>query len=401
MENIELEKAVNILLKEAGNDREYESVPLLEGLNRVCAEQIKAPFPQPPFSRSPLDGYAFAAISSTGASLKNEKYLYVDGEICAGSIWDKPVEKGHAVRLMTGAPIPKGCDCVLRQEDVKKEDERGIFITQQLKPYQNYCFCGEDIEKDTVLIKEKELVTAAHIGVLASMGIKKINVYRRARIGLLSTGDEIVDLGEKLLLGKIYNSNLYLIAARLTELGFVPRLLGILGDDPEVVAETIKKQADLDFILTTGGVSVGKKDIMHEVWPKLGAQRLFWRLKMKPGSPLLAYKKDNLLGIALSGNPFAALATFELVVRPVLLNFEHRQAGDLKRVKAILAEPFAKKSPGRRFVRANYDGERVHVSSKNASGMLFSAIGCNAFIDIAAGSDALPAGSLVDLVLLR
>lgn len=206
------------------------------------------------------------------------------------------------MRLMTGAAIPKGCDCVVRQEDVTVQDEC-ILVPYELHHHENYCFAGEDVRKGTLAVKRGTELTAAHLGVLASLGLGMVKVRRRPRIALASTGDELVLPGEPLRPGKIYNSNLYVLAGRLQELGFEPEVLGILPDDAEQAAAFIAGWREkVDLFLTTGGVSVGKKDIMHEVVRRIGT-RLFWRVCIKPGAPVIAYTAGDMLGIALSGNP--------------------------------------------------------------------------------------------------
>lgn len=287
----------------------------MEALGRILAEDAVATFDNPPFDRSPLDGYAFAASGTKGAQKEAPASFRIIGEECAGDFFAQEVPEGAAVRLMTGAAIPKGCDCVVRQEDVTVQDEC-ILVPYELHHHENYCFAGEDVRKGTLAVKRGTELTAAHLGVLASLGLGMVKVRRRPRIALASTGDELVLPGEPLRPGKIYNSNLYVLAGRLQELGFEPEVLGILPDDAEQAAAFIAGWREkVDLFLTTGGVSVGKKDIMHEVVRRIGT-RLFWRVCIKPGAPVIAYTAGDMLGIALSGNPFASYATFELLTRP-------------------------------------------------------------------------------------
>lgn len=387
---------------------------------RVAAMDIFAPISNPPFPRSPLDGYTFRAADTEKASEEHSVSLRVVGEICAGQVFPGIVQPGEAVRIMTGAKIPAGCDCVLRQEDARLRDAAGhlvddlrldrrlcaedgflVEVSYTLQQQQNYCPEGEDIEQGTCLLKKDSVLKAAHIGVLASMGIASLEVWKRPRIVLCSTGDELTMAGTPLEDGKIYNSNLYILAARLQELGFIVENLGILPDDAALVAARIRSFAgQADLFLTTGGVSVGKKDIMHAVVKQLPAKRIFWRMAMKPGAPALAYRCGSLLGIALSGNPFAALATFELLVRPVLAKLSRRPEVLCQRQRALLADDFLKASPGRRFLRANYQNGHVSLPGRNASGMLFSTMLCNALLDIPAGTPALHAGEEVEIVNL-
>ena len=401
MQDIELEQAIDLLLAHTVPVRETERVPLLDAVGRTAAEEVRAGFDNPPFDRSPLDGYTFAAASTRTAAAEHPVCLHVIGEECAGEFFTGAVGAGECVRIMTGGAIPKGCDCVVRQEDVR-EDGDVIHVPFSSEPYENYCYAGEDIKKGTLLVLKGQAITAAHIAVLASEGYGDVLVYRRVRVAVASTGDELLQPGEPLQPGRIYNSNLYLIAGRLKELGAEVMVLGAVPDDIERAAEVIASYAEhVDLFLTSGGVSVGKKDIMHGVVPALGAERLFWRVCMKPGAPAIAYTRGAMLGIALSGNPFAAYATFELMARPVLARLSGRSEVLLHRRRAVLADAFPKDCPGRRFLRARIEADgRVSLPDQHESGTLFSAAGCNAFVDVPAGTKPLPAGTEVDIVVL-
>ena len=401
MQDIELEQAIDLLLAHTVPVRETERVPLLDAVGRTAAEEVRAGFDNPPFDRSPLDGYTFAAASTRTAAAEHPVCLHVIGEECAGEFFTGAVGAGECVRIMTGGAIPKGCDCVVRQEDVR-EDGDVIHVPFSSEPYENYCYAGEDIKKGTLLVLKGQAITAAHIAVLASEGYGDVLVYRRVRVAVASTGDELLQPGEPLQPGRIYNSNLYLIAGRLKELGAEVMVLGAVPDDIERAAEVIASYAEhVDLFLTSGGVSVGKKDIMHGVVPALGAERLFWRVCMKPGAPAIAYTRGAMLGIALSGNPFAAYATFELMARPVLARLSGRSEVLLHRRRAVLADAFPKDCPGRRFLRARIEADgRVSLPDQHESGTLFSAAGCNAFVDVPAGTKSLPVGTEVDIVVL-
>ena len=401
MQDIELEQAVEVLLAHTAPVSETERVPLLEALGRVAAEDVRAGFDNPPFDRSPLDGYTFAAASKAAASAVHPVMLQVIGEECAGDFFAGTVGAGECVRIMTGGAIPNGCDCVVRQEDVREDGDR-IHVPFSSEPYENYCYAGEDIKKDTLLVQQGQVIRAAHLAVLASEGYDAVRVYRRVRVAVASTGDELLQPGEPLRPGKIYNSNLYLLAGRLRELGAEVTVVGAVPDDVEKAARVIASYADkVDLFLTSGGVSVGKKDIMHGVVPALGAERLFWRVCMKPGAPAIAYTRGAMLGIALSGNPFAAYATFELMARAALAHLAGQREVHPVRRRAVLADAFPKDCPGRRFLRARIEADgRVSLPDQHESGSLFSAAGCNAFVDVPAGTQPLAAGTEVEVVLL-
>ena len=401
MQDIELEQAVEILLAHASSVTETEDVPLLDAVGRVAAEDIKAGFDNPPFDRSPLDGYTFAAASTRMATAESPVTLRVVAEECAGDFFAGTVGAGECVRIMTGGAIPQGCDCVVRQEDVR-EDGDAIRVPFTSKPYENYCYAGEDIKKGTVILRQGQIIRAAQIAVLASEGHATVHVHRRVRVAVASTGDELLQPGEPLRPGKIYNSNLYLLAGRLKELGAEVTVVGSVPDDVERATEVIASYADkVDVFLTSGGVSVGKKDIMHGVVPALGAERLFWRVCMKPGAPAIAYTRGRLLGIALSGNPFAAFATFELMAKPALLRIAGQTDVMPARRRAVLADAFPKECLGRRFLRARMEADgRVSLPDQHESGSLFSAAGCDAFVDVPAGTKPLAAGTEVEVVIL-
>ena len=393
-EGITLEQAIELLTAHTEEISDAEEISLLEAVGRVAAENYFATFDNPPFDRSPLDGFALKSSDTA-----TPRRLKVIGEECAGDFFTGEIHSGEALRIMTGAAMPKGSDCVIRQEDVDFDGEN-IFVRQTLRHHENYCFAGEDIKSGAKLVTAGEKLTAAHLAILASQGVAHVKVYRRPKIAIASTGDELIQPGEKISAGKIFNSNLYLLAARLIELGFKPKILDNLPDDVDTCAEKILSlRGEIDLLITTGGVSVGKKDIMHAVVAKVG-EKIFWRVLMKPGAPVIGWTCGKILGVALSGNPFAALATFELLTRPVLAKMSRRAEILYKRGRGVLANDFPKKSFGRRFIRARVDGEKIFLPARHESGSLYSAVGCNAFVDIPAGTDKLSAGNEVEIILL-
>jgi molybdopterin molybdotransferase len=343
LEMIGLEKANEIL--DSNTTRiGSEKVNLQGALERVLSEDIFATINQPPFSRSPLDGYALKSEDTKGADKDKPIALKIVEEIYAGVSPGKKVDKGTAIRIMTGAPIPEGADCVIRQEDtIRTGDKVGIF--KQLSQWQNYCFEGEDIKTGELILEKGRLLKSGEIGVLASLGINEIPVYIRPRIGVLSTGDELVDVGDSLSEGQIYNSNLYSISNRIKELGAEPVILGIVEDNENGLADSIREGIkDVDMLITTGGVSVGEKDLLQDVVKNLGAEMLFWRIDLKPGSPALCSTLNGKLIISLSGNPSGATITFELLVRPLLAKLSNREDIKLRWVKAVFVDDFGKKA---------------------------------------------------------
>ena len=374
-----------------------QMLPLERALGRTLAADVAAPLDQPPFDRSPLDGYALRSADLTGANREHPAVLEVVDTVYAGDEARIPVGPGQAVRLMTGAMLPPGCDCVVPQEDTDRGDPVSVFVS--LKPFQNYVYQGEDYRKGTLLLEKGTRLDAAALGVLAGAGITEVEVYRRPRVGLLTTGDEVVSPGTPLPAGKIYGSNQMLLAARLAELG-VETETAHQGDDPAAVAEAMRELLEIcDVLLTTGGVSVGDKDIFHQALPLLGAERIFWRVNLKPGTPAMYSLYEGKPILSLSGNPFAAFTTFELLARPLLAALSGEEGP--RWGEGVLDTPFPKASPRRRFIRGRYENGHITLPEGHSSGMLASLVGCNCLAELPAGSPPAEAGTRVRILLLE
>lgn len=398
MERATIEEVLSLMLKELP-DGIPERTGLMEALGCELAEDLLAPMDQPPFPRSPLDGYAVRSEDLSGASAEKPAVLRVTEEVMAGGNALNAVGAGEAVRIMTGAPIPSGADCIVRQEDTDYGEELVKIYTEH-RPYQNYCFQGEDFKKGDCLVEKGTVMDAITIGVAASMGRDSVLVYRKPRVAVFATGDELTEPGKELLPGKIYNSNLYVLAARLKELGIDPVMMRAVEDDESVMGETVKAASGMaDLIITTGGVSVGKKDIMHGAMNGIGARRLFWGIRMKPGMPTLCSVYRNTMVISLSGNPFGAVANMEVLVRPVLAKLCHMEALKPQVEQGIMEDSFLKESRVRRMVRGVIkDGKVTLPKGLHSSGVLGSMVGCNCLIDIPAGTKALRPGDPVSVI---
>lgn len=402
MEELMLEQAVDILLQRAKQIEDTEEVSLLEAGGRVLAEDAAAVRNQPPFPRSPLDGYAVRSGDTKGAAKERPAILRVIDEVTAGHVSERTVEKGTAVRIMTGAPIPAGADCIVRQEDTDYGDETARIYMEH-RPWQNYCFEGEDYKAGVRLIRRGTLLGPVEIGVMASLGRECALVYRRPNVALITTGDELLLPGEAPLPGKIYDSNLYTLAAQLAAWNIQNTCRLRAGDDAGQVARLIEEASETaDLIVTTGGVSVGKKDIMHDVLRILGCERLFWRIAIKPGMPTLCAQYKGKPVICLSGNPYGAAVNMELLVRPVLAKLAARPDLEITRKKAIFHGYFTKKCFITRYVRAHcQDGQVRPASGSNESGVLSTMCGCNALIELPAGTEGVEEGDEVTVIELK
>ncbi len=401
MDRLTLNQASALLLERVGRIGEWEEISLWDAVGRVLAEEITAKRDQPPFPRSPLDGYAVRSKDIEDASYEHPVKLTVIDEVTAGYMTEKMVTEGTAVRIMTGAPIPDGADCIVGQEDTDYGEDTAEIYTS-LKPWQNYCFQGEDFKSGTVLLAADTVLGAVEIGVAASAGKASVKVYRRPVAAVIATGDELVLPGQELKAGKIYDSNLYTLATRLVSWNVKVSTREHAMDDAKLLAGRIQEIADdVDIVITTGGVSVGKKDIMHDVIKLLGAEKIFWKIAIKPGMPTLCAQYKGRLLICLSGNPYGAAANLELLVRPLIAKMSGRKDLELKRVCTVSESIYPKRSAVTRYVRAYYDGEKVRISDgSNDSGVLSSMCGCNCMIELPAGTERLDKGDRVWIVLL-
>ena len=401
MSGLILEQAQNLLLERVNMIKDAEEITLWDAGGRVLAKDIYAEHDQPPFPRSPLDGYAVRSADISTASKDHPVRLRVLEEVDAGHVGSRCVEPGTAVRIMTGAPIPDGADCIVGQEDTDYGEET-VEVYEPIGSYENYCYAGEDYKAGTKILGEGLLLGAVEVGILASLGLEGVSVYRSPKAAVITTGDEIILPGEELAGGKIYDSNLYTLVTRLRMWGMEVTAKERVGDDAAFAAERIREAAgNADLVITTGGVSVGKKDIMHEVVKLLGCETIFWKIAVKPGMPTLCAQYQGKLLICLSGNPYGATVNLELLVRPLLCKMSGRPDLKIRRVRAVTVSTFPKMSRVTRYVRGYYENGKVRIpDGSNASGILSTMCGCNCLIEIPAGTSRLERGDTADIILL-
>lgn len=402
---IALEEALEILNKNT-KALKSEVVSIKNSLKRVLYGDVKSKINNPPFNKSVFDGYAFKSEDSKGTSKENPIELKIVDEIFAGDFSETEIKHGEAIRIMTGAPIPVGADCVLKQEETERHGDL-VKIFKEMKANENISFMGEDIKIGETLIKKGKRLDYADLGIMASSGISEVLVYKKPRVSIISTGDEVCDINSTLKPGKIYDSNLYSLSARIEELGYNVLSMEHVGDNILKIGEAIEKAFEKsDIVFTTGGASVGEKDLMQKVSESIGFERLFWKIKIKPGSAVVCSKRQEKILISLSGNPNAALTTFELLGKPVLKKLEGKEENlNIKREKGILMDSFNKKSPQRRFLRGNiiYDekGAKVYITQiKSGNGILSSLLNANCLIEIEKGNEGLNKGEVVNIIKL-
>ncbi len=375
---------------------ETEKVSVFQGLNRVTPEDHIAPWDIPAADNSAMDGYAFSHAAQSGDRLR------VTGFLPAGEVALAPVPAGEAIKIMTGAPLPDGCDTVVPIEDVLNDGE-WIQFTAKVKAGQHVRKRGEDIQRGNVVIPAGSLLRPQEIGMLSAMGMTTPAVYRRARVAILATGDELLEPGSAPSPGKIINSNSYSMAAQVLDAGGDPVLLGIAPDTLEATCDKISAGLNADMLVITGGVSVGDRDFVKEAIETLGGSVTFWKVNVKPGKPLAFAMLQGKPVFALAGNPVGAMVAFELFVRPSILKSMGRRRLFRPMVKAALEEPTANQGGRPHLVRGivSVRDDRYHVSTtgNQSSGRLSSMIQGNGLIMLAP-EVSHAAGEEVEVLLL-
>ncbi|TET16033.1 MAG: molybdopterin molybdotransferase MoeA [Dehalococcoidia bacterium] len=359
---------------------------VLDSLGRVLAEDIYSTVNIPPMDNSAMDGYAVQAQSTAGATRSSPNILGVIGEVAAGYLTKEEVMPGTAIRIMTGAPVPKGADAVVQfehtDEEIRKAQDQPlteIGVLRQVEEGLNIRRAGEDISSGSLVLKKGTLIRPQEIGVLASLGREVVPVIRRPLVAILSTGDELVDVGKPLPLGKIYSSNTYSLAAQVIRYGGTPKILGIARDNVQELEDKIKQAQDADLLITSAGVSVGDYDIVKDVLARQG-EVTFWTVRMKPGKPLafglLRLGKSMIPQLGLPGNPVSSMIAFEQFARPAILKMLGRENLDKPTIHAK-SESRVKNTDGRRiFARvwvSKQEGQySARVVGPQGSGILTS-----------------------------
>ncbi|MBO1514590.1 molybdopterin molybdotransferase MoeA [Metabacillus bambusae] len=387
---------------------ESEQVDLQQSYGRVLAVDIIADHPVPPFDRSPYDGFAIRSVDTKFASADHPVKFEVIDEIGAGSVSEFTIGEMQAVRIMTGAQIPSGCDAVVMLELTKVFQRAGqnyMSLKRSFNKGDNISFKGEDTQEGSILVKKGAYISPGIIALLATFGYAKVTVMKKPQIGIIATGSELLDVDEPLVPGKIRNSNSYMIEAQARRSGAEPVYLGKLVDDLEECYEAVKNALEnVDFLITTGGVSVGDFDYLPEIYKRLGANVLFNKVAMRPGSVTTVAEVNGKLLFGLSGNPSACFVGFELFVRPIIRTFLNSERAHLQRVTAVLGENFLKPNPFTRFVRGRISLTAGKVIASpvglDKSNVVTSLADANAFIVLPGGTRGYKAGDNVDVLLI-
>ncbi|WP_404452416.1 molybdopterin molybdotransferase MoeA [Virgibacillus necropolis] len=385
---------------------EFLSIEACDG--RRLAEPIITGHPVPPFDKSPYDGFAFYSGDTEHASTEYSVEFEVVEHVGAGQVPKKILTKNQATRIMTGAQIPDGADCVAMFEICKEFERNGkahISIKRTMKPDQNVIRKGSEIEQGIELVAKGTTINPGVKALLATFGYKHVHVVKKPVVGIFATGTELLDVGDELEPGKIRNSNAYMVMSQIKRAGGEPLYFGKLVDEFESSFESIKdKLESVDFLITTGGVSVGDFDLMPAIYEKLHAKVLFNKVAMRPGSVTTVATVGGKLLFGLSGNPSACYVGFELFVRPILQSYLFNEKPYLKRTQAILVDDFPKPNPFTRFVRGTIFIENGQVSVRLAgidkSNVVTSLAFANGLMVLPGGTRGYTKGSQVDVLWL-
>jgi len=402
---ISVDKAIEIILSSVQLIKEKERVSLFETWGRVLSEDIIAPYNVPPQNNSSMDGYAVIHSDISAAGTLSPVQLEVDKEIRAGqNAGDKTLKTGHAIRIMTGAPMPGGADAVIPFEDT--EENNGIVtIKNSSEPYEYIRLAGEDIKRGEIALKKGTRLDSAETGLLASMNITEVTVTRKPEVAILATGDEILEPGVDNPDGHIYNSNAYVLYSEIKKYGGNPHYAGIVKDDKSEVLRRISELLKYDVIISSGGVSMGKYDFIPDALRELGIDVKVEKILMRPGKPVVFGLKEEKLYFGLPGNPVSVMVSFNRFVRPALLKMTGSLKTDKPVIHAVAEEELVKKAGRRYYLRGYYtikNGEfYVKSTGPQGSGILTSMSSANCLIILPEDTECVKNGERVEIELIK
>ena len=363
-----------------------ESIPVSQGYGRFLAQNITASIDLPPFDNSAMDGYAVRSADVAGATGESSIPLQLAGRSAAGDSATSSVDRGACLQVFTGAPLPPGADAVVMQEDTRVDtgDPRCIWICDAVKPWENVRFKGEDVKRGSLVLLAGDRMTAARLGLVSALGVGAIQVGRRPRIALLSTGTELSEAGKKLEPGRIYESNRIMLAPLLERSGAIVRILPLVPDTLGATREALTNAfEDCDAVVSSGGVSVGELDFVKAAFEGLGGKLDLWRIAVKPGKPFAFGTLDGKHLFGLPGNPVSALVTFILLVRPSLHRWQGAMHTDPAQRRVVAGEVFENRAERRHFMRVRLDESgQARLAGSQASHVLGSLAGADGLLDV-------------------
>lgn len=387
------------------------TVPLLEAHGMILARPVVSNDTLPPFANSSMDGFAVRADDVTGASEDQPIVLNVISDIAAGMVPTKAVGRGETARIMTGAPMPEGADAVVPVEDtsVPWRDQTAdlpgqVAIRRAVVTGDSVRYPGEDIQRGDIVVAAGRTLRPQEIGVLAALGVSEVPVVRRPRVGVLATGDELIDIEEDLTPGTIRNSNSYGLAAHIAAAGGEPVLLGVARDTEAAVREKLQSGLDqsVDLFISSAGVSVGAYDVVKAVLETTGSMN-FWRVRMRPGKPLAYGQYHGVPYLGLPGNPVSALVSFERFARPAILKMGGHTDLERPRVAVRLLDEIhsdGRESYVRGIITREAAGYVANVTGAQGSHLLTSLVRANGLLVVPEGVRHVPAGETLEAMMI-
>ena len=378
--------------------KEIEQVKILRSLGRTVAKDVNSPVDVPPFDNSAMDGYA---IKASNQMPEGKTELEIVGKAFAGKPFKGKMSDNQTVRIMTGAVIPDNADTVVMQERTRTVD-RTLVMETKIPKGANTRKCGEDLKKGEVALASGKLIMPSDMGLLASLGVESVNVRRRVKVAIFSTGDELISIGQIPKPGQIFDSNRYSLNGLLERLGCEIIDMGIIEDNKKSLNQALLKAGDqADLIITTGGVSVGDADYIKEVLDELG-EVLFWKISMKPGRPLAFGKIKGSYFFGLPGNPVSVMVTFYQLVRDAIKRLQGEKSKQQTITHKVKCRGTIRKVPGRtefqRGVVFQQNGELVVSTTGNqGSGILSSMSQANCFIILQPQEQTINDGEMVEV----
>ena len=400
---VSVEEALEIVL-DSVHRPDHETVTILEAADRVLSEDIISDIMVPPLDDSAMDGYAIIADDTHGASKNSPVRLQIAGEIQAGgSTAGKKVTRGTAIRIMTGAPVPEGADSVVQFEDTEENGDYVKIFHETLK-YKNYRFAGENIRKGDTVLRKGDRLSSADVGILASLNYDAIEVYKRPTVSIISTGDELADIGQEIRFGQIRDVNAYTLYSEIKRYGAVPVHLGIAKDTLKDTKEMFLRALNSDVVISTGGVSMGRYDFVREIYSDLGIEVQFEWVKVKPGRPCSFGRKGRKLVFGLPGNPVSTLTSFIQFVRPALLGLMGARKLHKPVVNAFLEEDIKKPAGKVHLLRGHFivrnNDFYVSTTGNQKSSVLRSMSSANCLIVVPEDVTSVKAGQKVAIQLI-
>lgn len=376
-----------------------EEVVLLEAQGRVLAEDVVSHEDYPAYDRSSMDGYAVNSLDTVTADRQNPLLLQTQDYVACGHEATEPLRPGFCIPIATGAPLPAGADAVIRFEEVQ-EGRGAVGLTRPVPAGENVSPRGEDIQKGQVVLRKGQVIGSPEIGVLATLGHARVTVVRRPRVAVLPTGDELVSVEVTPGPAQVRQSTGYALAAAARECGCEVDLLDSVGDDLTAITGALEDLDAYDLVMTTGGASVGRRDLIRKAFREIGAEELFWRVAMKPGKNIATAQRGRVLYFGLSGNPASALITFDVVMRPLLAQLSGMPGARLIPVTARLAAPLPRKKGYPRYLRVRFvlrEGVLWAEPSLCQLGSVLSSLTqAHGLIHVSPAEDPLPAGAAVE-----